>query len=150
MYTLYTRAFEYEDSFIFSTNDLVMVEEQMTGRLTAAISGASPAAISVTADPPDAIILVKESFAGQGATGIREYAPGPVDVTVFAEGHQGASASLDLGMGELLDLEFRLRPVPETSFAIDFPSHEGSSVYQGSLYQGQAPLPITAPLNHFE
>jgi hypothetical protein len=47
-------------------------------------------------------------------------------------------------------MEFKLQPLPETSFDIDFPSREGSPVYQGALYMGQAPLTITAPLNQFE
>ncbi|MDR1249935.1 MAG: hypothetical protein LBK63_11595 [Treponema sp.] len=150
MYTLYTRSFEYEDSFIFSTDDLVLTEEEMTGRLVAAISGASPAAVSITAEPADAVILVRESFAGQGSTGVREHAPGPLAVAVFAEGYEPAGASVELGMGELVDMEFKLQPSPETSFDIDFPSHAGSLVYQGALYRGQAPLTITAPLNQFE
>jgi hypothetical protein len=150
MYTLYTRSFEYEDTYIFSTDDLLLTEEEMAGRLIAAISGASPAAVSVTADPPEAVILVRDSFAGQGSAGVREHAPGPLAVAVFAEGYESVETSVDLGMGELLDLEFKLRPTPETSFAIDFPSHEGSLVYQGSLYMGRSPLTITAPLNQFE
>jgi hypothetical protein len=150
LYTLYTRSYEYEDSFIFSTDDLVITEEEMTGSLVAAISGASPAAVAVTAEPADAVILVRESFAGQGSTGIREHAPGPLDVAVFAEGYEPAGTTVDLAMGELLDMEFKLRPLPEISFDIDFPSHEGSLVYQGSLYMGQTPLTVTAPLNQFE
>jgi hypothetical protein len=150
MYTLYTRSFEYEDTYIFSTDDLLMMEEEMAGRLIAAISGASPAAVSVTAEPPDAVILVRESFAGQGSTGVREHAPGPLDVAVFADGHEPMGASVDLAMGELVEMDFKLKPTPETSFEIDFPSHGGSLVYQGSLYMGQTPLTITAPLNQFE
>jgi hypothetical protein len=150
LYTLYARSFEYEDTYIFSTDDLIMAEEEMAGRLIAAISGASPAAVSVKAEPSDAVILVRESFAGQGSTGVREHAPGPLDVAVFAEGHEPMGASVDLAMGELLDLEFTLRPTPETAFDIEFPSHDGSLVYQGSLYKGRSPLTITAPLNQFE
>jgi hypothetical protein len=150
MYTLYTRSFEYQDAYIFSTDDLLLAEEEMAGRLIAAISGASPAAVSVKAEPPEAVILVRDSFAGQGSTGVREHAPGPLGVAVFAEGYEPMGTSVDLAMGELLDMEFKLQPTPETSFEIDFPSHAGSPVYQGSLYMGQAPLTITAPLNQFE
>jgi hypothetical protein len=150
MYTLYTRSFEYEDAYIFSTDDLLITEEEMAGRLIAAISGASPAAVSVTTEPSEAVILVRESFAGQGSTGVREHAPGPLDVAVFAEGYEPMGASVDLAMGELVDMEFKLRPTPETSFEIDFPDHGGSLVYQGSLYMGETPLTITAPLNRFE
>jgi hypothetical protein len=150
MYTLYTRSFEYQDAYIFSTDDLLLTEEEMAGRLIAAISGASPAAVSVTADPPEAVILVRESFAGQGSTGVREHAPGPLDVAVFADGYAPMGTSVDLATGELIDMEFKLQRTPETSFEIDFPSYAGSLVYQGSLYMGQAPLTITAPLNQFE
>jgi hypothetical protein len=150
MYTLYTRSFGYEDSFLFSTDDLLLVEEEMSGRLIAAISGASPAAVSVKTEPDDAVILIRESFAGQGSVGVREHAPGPLDVMVFAEGYEPRGVSVDLAMGELLDMEFKLQPTPETTFEIDFPSREGSLVYQGSLYMGQTPLTITAPLNQFE
>jgi hypothetical protein len=150
MYTLYTRSFEYEDTYVFSTDDLLMMEEEMAGRLIAAISGASPAAVSVTAEPAEAVILVRESFAGQGSTGVREHAPGPLAVAVFADGHGPMGTSVDLAMGELVEMEFKLQPTPETSFEIDLPSHEGSLVYQGSLYKGQTPLTITAPLNQFE
>jgi hypothetical protein len=150
MYTLYTRSFEYEDAYIFSTDDLLLTEEEMAGRLIAAISGASPAAASVTAEPPEAVILVRNSFAGQGSTGVREHAPGPLDVAVFADGYEPMETTVDLAMGELIDMDFKLRPTPETSFEIDFPSHEGALVYQGSLYMGRSPLTITAPLNQFE
>jgi hypothetical protein len=71
-------------------------------------------------------------------------------VAVFADGYEPAGTTLDLAMGELLDMEFKLQPSPQTSFGIDFPSHEGALVYQGSLYMGQAPLTITAPLNQAE
>jgi hypothetical protein len=150
MYTLYTRAFEYEDSYIFSTDDLLLAEEEMAGHLIAAISGASPAAVSVTAEPPEAVILVRNSFAGQGSTGVREHAPGPLGVTVFADGYVPMETSVDLAVGEEIDMEFKLKPTPEASFEIDFPSHAGALVYQGSLYMGQTPLTIKAPLNQFE
>ncbi|MDR0597542.1 MAG: hypothetical protein LBG14_03445 [Treponema sp.] len=150
MYTLYTRSFEYEDTYIFSTDDLLLMEEEMAGRLIAAISGASPAAVSVTAEPPEAVILVRNSFAGQGSAGVREHAPGPLDVAVFADGYEPMGTSVDLAMGELIDMEFKLRPTPETSFEINFPSREGSLIYQGSLYVGRSPLTITAPMNQFE
>jgi hypothetical protein len=150
MYTLYTRSFEYEDSFIFSTNDMGLIEEEMAGHLIAAVSGAPPAAISVKTDPENAVILVKESYAGQGDTGIREYPPGPVDVVVFADEYSSAAASVDLAGGELTEMEFKLQPVPETSFDIDFPSRRSTPVYQGSLYLGETPLTVKAPLNQFE
>jgi hypothetical protein len=149
MYTLYTRSFEYEDSFIFSTDDMSLVEEEIAGHLTAAISGAAPAALSVTADPPNAVITVKETYAGQGDTGIQEHAPVPADVTAFAEGYENASVSVDLAEGELTELQFKLRPVPETGFDINYSSGT-TSVYQGALYIGDAPVTIKAPRNQFE
>ncbi|WP_041611632.1 PEGA domain-containing protein [Treponema primitia] len=150
MYTLYTRSFEYEDSFIFSTDDMAQIREELTGRLIAVISGGRSAAIAVKAQPEGAIILVKESFAGQGDTGVMEYPPGPTDVAVFADGYNGAQAMVDLAPGELTELQFSLQPVQETSFEIDLPGNERASIYQGSLYLGTSPLTVTAPLNQFE
>jgi hypothetical protein len=149
MYTLYTRSFAYEDSFIFSTDDLSLIEEELAGHLVAAISGAPPAALSVKTDPESAVILVKENYAGQGDTGIQEHAPGPVEVTAFAEGYDSASVEVDLAAGELTELQFKLHPIPETGFDINYP-YGSTSVYQGSLYIGDAPVSIRSPLNQFE
>ncbi|GHV27263.1 hypothetical protein AGMMS4952_08650 [Spirochaetia bacterium] len=149
MYTLYTRSFDYEDSFIFSADDMNLMEEEMAGRLAAAISGASPSALSIRADPEDAVILVKESYAGQGDTGIQEHSPGPVDVSVSAAGYGSASVSVELAEGELTEMQVILRPIPETNFNIIFPNGT-TSVYQGALYIGEAPLALRAPLNQFE
>jgi hypothetical protein len=150
LYTLYTRSFEYEEHFLFSTEDLSLVVDELTGRLVAAVSGAPPSALSVTVQPEDAVILVKESFAGQGDTGIVEYPPGPVDVVVFANGYNGASSTVELAPGELVEMEFTLRHQTETSMDITVPGYEGASIYEGSLYLGEAPLTFTAPLNQFE
>jgi hypothetical protein len=150
MYTLYTRSFEYEDSFIFSADDIGMIEEEMTGRMMAAISGAPSSAISVKADPAEAVILIRESFAAQGDTGIMEYPPGSADVAVFAEGYTGGAVSVDLEPGELTELQFTLKPVPTTPFDIIFPGYNGTPVYQGALYLGNAPLSVSAPRNQFE
>jgi hypothetical protein len=149
MYTLYTRSFAYEDSFIFSVDDISLMEEELAGRLAAAISGASPSALSVRAEPADALILVKERFAGQGDTGIQEHAPGPVDVAASAAGYESASTSVDLAAGELTELRFNLHPIPETGFSITYPGGK-LPVYQGSLYIGEAPVTITAPRDQFE
>ncbi|GHT82586.1 hypothetical protein FACS1894137_01770 [Spirochaetia bacterium] len=150
MYTLYTRSFAYEDSFIFSIDDLGTVKEELNGHLTAAVSGAAPSAISVTTDPKEAIVLIKERFAGQGDTGIREYAPGTVEVIAFAEGYENASTEMDLAPGELAELDFKLHPVPEAVFDIDFPYDGGVSLYQGAMYIGEPPMTIRAPRDQFE
>ncbi|GHV76600.1 hypothetical protein AGMMS49942_14210 [Spirochaetia bacterium] len=149
MYTLYTRSFAYEDSFVFSTDDISLLEEELAGYLVAAISGASPAALSVKTQPDSAVIQVKGNYAGQGDTGIQEHAPGPMEVTAFAAGYDSASVEVDLVAGELTELQFKLHPVPEVGFDINFP-HGKTSVYQGALYIGDAPVTIRSPQNQFE
>ncbi|MDR2029597.1 MAG: hypothetical protein LBP93_08690, partial [Treponema sp.] len=108
MYVVYTRAYEYEDSVIFSSEDINGAVEELAGHLVAAVSGAPPAAIAVTAKPDNAVVLLKESFAGRGETGIIEHPPGPVEVEVFADEHEAVSVPLDLHSGELAELYINL------------------------------------------
>jgi hypothetical protein len=149
LYTLHTRSFVYEDELLFSTEDTNQAVEELSGRLVAAVSGAPPAAISVKADNEDAVILLKNSFAGRGETGVLEYPPETVDVTVFAGAHRPETAQVELQSGELTELEFNLYPLPQAPFDIDVDA-AGSSVYQGALYVGESPLTLGAPLNNYE
>jgi hypothetical protein len=149
LYTVYTRSFIYEDELFFSTEDTNQVVDEIAGRLAAAVSGAPPAALTVKVDNADAIILIKDSFAGRGETGILEHPPETVDVTVFADAYQPETVTVDLASGELTELQFDLRPLPQISFDIDV-DEPGSSLYQGALYVGESPLTLQAPLNRPE
>jgi hypothetical protein len=66
IYARYADSYIYEDSDIFSPEDLSVAAEEIAGRLTAAIAGTEPAALQVTAAPEDAMVLVNNSYAGRG------------------------------------------------------------------------------------
>jgi hypothetical protein len=149
LYTLYTRSFIYEDELFFSSEDTNQVVDEISGRLAAAVSGVPPAALSVKVDNEDAVILIKNSFAGRGETGVMEHPPETVDVTVFANEYQPASATVDLASGELTELRFDLRPLPLTSLDIEV-DETPSPLYRGALYIGESPLTLRSPINSFE
>jgi hypothetical protein len=150
MYVLYTRGYEYQDSIIFSSEDINGAVEELTGRLVAAVSGTPPAVVSIKAQPDNAVILLKESFAGRGETGIIEHPPGPVEVEVFAEDHETVSLPLELYSGELAELYINLEPLSMAAFDVRVPEYPGASVYRGALYLGEAPLILNVPRDRYE
>jgi hypothetical protein len=150
MYVVYPRAYEYEDSIIFSSEDTNGAVEELSGHLVAAVSGTPPAAVSVTVEPDNAVILLKESFAGRGETGVIEHPPGPVEVGAFAEDHETVSLPLDIYSGELAELYINLQPLAMAAFGISVPEYSGSLVYRGALYLGEAPLVLNVPFDKYE
>jgi hypothetical protein len=145
LYTAYSRSFQYEDRTIFSLEDITLGTEDLAGRLCAVVAGTAPAALAVTAEPEDAFILVGNTLAGRGSTGTVEHSPGTVQVEIFAENHETVSLPVELPAGELTELRISLPPTARTSIEVEVPNVPGSSVYQGSLFVGTAPLTITAP-----
>lgn len=150
LYTLYAHGYQYEDSTIFASDDINTAVDELAGRLVAAVSGAPPAAFAVIAEPKDAIVLANGAFLGRGETGVTEHPPGIMDIQVFADDHESASALLEIKEGELAKLYINLRPLGNTAFNVTVPEKPGSSVYQGSLYIGEAPLSLDVPLNGYE
>jgi hypothetical protein len=150
MYVVYTRNYEYEDSIIFSSEDTNVAVEELVGHLIAAVSGAPPAAIAISAEPDNATILLKESFVGQGKTGVIEHPPGPVEVTVFADDYETVSQSLDIHSGELADLYINLKPISLAAFGVNVPGKPGTLVYRGALYLGEAPYVLNVPAGQYE
>jgi hypothetical protein len=151
LYTLYGRSYQYEDSIIFSPEDIRRAMEELADRLTAILAGAPPGAIRVRVQPEDAMVLINGSFASQGDLPPLEHSAGPLEVTVMAEDHVSASVPLELSPGELSELYINLRPLALNSFTLTLPPEmPGASVYRGSLYLGETPLSITAPLNQYE
>jgi hypothetical protein len=147
MYTVYSRSFQYEDSTIFSFDDIALGTEDLAGRLFGVVAGTAPATLAVKADPEDAFILIGNNLAGRGTTGIVEHSPGTVNLEVFAEDHETVSLPVELHAGELAEINLTLPPITRTSVDVEVPNVPGSSVYQGSLFVGTAPLTITAPRN---
>jgi hypothetical protein len=150
MYTVYARSFFYEDSIIFSYDDTLRAMGELIGRLAVVVSGTASSSITVRAEPSEAAILIKESFAGRGEVPVREYPPGEVTVEVFADNYESLKVPVDLYAGELADLYINLRPLSRAALTITVPGQDGSSVYQGALYIGQTPLTVDVFSNQFE
>jgi hypothetical protein len=149
MFTLYTHSYSWEDSIIFSPEDLNEAIDELSGRLVAAVSETSPAAIAVHATPEDAMVLINGTFAGLGEISPRDRPPGEVEVEVFAENRVPAKVDAELNAGEMTEIFIDLPPLSLSTFSVSVPERPGSSVYQGSLFKGYAPLSLELPLDQF-
>jgi hypothetical protein len=150
IYALYARSYIYEDSDIFSPEDLNMVAAEIAARLTAAISGTAPAAIAIRAEPENAMVMINGGFAGRGRTEILERSPGPVEVSVTEEQYSPQTFSFDLNAGELAEFSMSLTPLALSAFNIEIPPEFSGSVYRGALYAGRTPFTMELPLNQHE
>jgi len=146
LYVLYANAYVYEDDIIFSPDDSGDAVDEISGRLTAALSGNKPAVIAVNADPPDAQVLINRNFAGRGSVEARERPPGWVTVAVTAEGYTPELAETELAGGEMTEIDVTLSPVLYSDAQISAPGAFGVSLYQGALYVGEAPYNLRIPV----
>jgi hypothetical protein len=151
LYTLYARSFIYEDTIIFSPEDITSAMTEVANRLAGEISGTQLAMIAVKTDPEDAVIMIQDYFAGLGDTGVLEYSPGKVAVEAFAEDHSRVSSEVELNPGELAELNITLPAPSQEKFDIRIPNIPGNgSLYRGALYIGEPPLSILVPQNQYE
>jgi hypothetical protein len=150
LYTVYTRSFYYEDSILFSSDNTLQAVGELADRLVAAVSGDIPATIAVHAEPEEAVVLIKESFAGRGEAPVREHPPGEVMVEVFAENYESVAIPVELYAGELAELYINLRPLSRAALTVTAPNQDGAAVYQGALYIGQTPLVMDVFSNQYE
>ena len=146
LYVLYVDAFVYEDDIIFSMEEIDGAVEEIAARLSAVLSGNPPARIAVRAYPPDAQILINQSYAGTGAVEEGGRPPGRVTVAVAADGHTPESVELDLRPGELVEVDIALGPTPMAEVIIDAPDAPGVAVYHGALFAGETPLALQLPI----
>jgi hypothetical protein len=151
LFTLYTNSWAYEDEIIFSLEDSGGAVEEIAARLTAVLAGSKPAAVAVTADPPETQILINRNFAGRGTVPVRDHPPGTIIVAAAAEGYTPMTVEERLVAGELTDIAVTLSPLQYADVHIDTSSGMlGGSVYHGALYVGEAPLTLPLPLDQFE
>jgi hypothetical protein len=150
LYALYAGSYIYEDSDIFSPEDLNIVAEEISGRLIAAISGTKSAAVQVTATPENAMVLINNSYAGRGKTEILERSPGEAQVAVYAEHYTQQVLSLELTAGELAELSINLTPLAKSIFNVELPPDISGSLYRGSFYIGEAPQTLDLALHQYE
>jgi hypothetical protein len=150
IYAFYADSYIYEDSDIFSLEDLNLAAEEISSHLAAVIAGTEPAAIQVTAVPEGAMVLINKSYAGKGKTEILERSPGSVEVSAYAERHNSQTFSLELPAGELAELFINLTPLAESIFNVELPPGSSGSLYRGALYLGEAPQSLGLSLNQYE
>jgi len=149
LYAVYTKTFIYEDSIIFSPDDLDSALSEILSRLILTLSGSRHAAIAVKTEPADALVLINRSFAGRGDLGIIERPPGKFEITASANEHESISIETELGAGEIAEIKIKL--IPQEFIDIEIPgTAEGAAVYRGALYVGQTPLTLRLPVNTME
>ena len=149
MYTLHTRSFSFQDSVLFSSEDLNEAMAEISGRLAAAVSETFQSVILVHASPSDAMVLIDGSFAGVGEMGEKTHLPGNVEISIRADNHVPVSFPLELSPGELAELFIELTPLGLSAFEATVPAYPGSKVYLGSLYVGETPLTLELPRTEF-
>ena len=149
MYTLYTRSYSYEDSVLFSSEDLNEAMDELSGRLAAAVSETLQSVILVHAAPRDAMVLVDGNFAGLGEMEERSHLPGTVEIAVRADNYVPVSFPLELNPGELAELFIELTPLGVSVFQAAVPGKPGSKVYLGGLYVGETPFTLELPRTEF-
>jgi hypothetical protein len=147
MYVLYANAYVYEDDIIFSIDDVAGAVNEITGRLTAALSGNKPAVVAINTDPPESQVLINRNYAGRGGVEAREHPPGKITVAVAAEGYTPELAETELVSGEITEIEVKLSPLLYSNVHIDVPGALGVSLYQGALYVGEAPYNLRMPID---
>ncbi|MDR1420812.1 MAG: hypothetical protein LBI86_10590 [Treponema sp.] len=140
LYTVYSGGWIYEDSIIFSPEDISGASDEIADRLAAAVSGSRAAVIAVRAKPPEAEIAVNNSFAGRGVMPEREHVPGKVTVIVSAENYRSETVETELEEGMRTDIGVTLMPLDLSFVRLSVPGKAGVIVYRGAFYEGDAPL----------
>jgi len=146
LYTIYTKSYVWEDSAIFSYNDISAAVDEITRKLIIVLSGNRPAAVAVKAEPETTLVLINRSFAGKGETPLTEYPPGKITVTASAPDHESIVLDTELVSGELTEIKLKLNPIEYVNTEI---SGEGR-IYHGALYIGESPFTLRLPANNFE
>jgi len=148
LYTVYTRSFIWEDSFIFSYSDIGVTIDEITRILMIILSGNAPAAVAVKTEPETALVLINQTFSGRGQTPLTEFSPGKITVTASAQDHESISLETELVSGELAQINIKLNPIKYVD--TDIAGGAKNNVYHGALYVGEAPLTLRLPANNFE
>ena len=148
LYTVYTRSFVWEDSIIFSQEDIDSAVTEITQRMSIVLSGNVPAVVAITAEPEDTLLLINRSFVGRGKTDDIELPPATIIVTASAPDHESITFETVLSADERTDIKINLTPIRYTDVLIA--GEEGGRVYRGALYVGNAPLTLRLPVNRLE
>jgi len=148
LYTIYTQSFAWEDSIIFSPDDIDDAMEEITRRLVVVLSGNKPSALAVRTEPGDALVLINKSFTGRGEVSALEYPPGTVTITASAPDHESLTFNTELFPGYLSLIGINLKPIEYGN--VEITGDVIGKVYQGALYAGESPLSLRLPMDKME
>ena len=148
LYTVFTRSFVWEDSVVFSHDDLENAIDEIARRLVIVLSGNESALVAINVEPEDTMVLINRTFAGRGEITPMEHPPGMVLITASAPNYESVTFETELFGGELAEINIRLQAIEYGNLEI-FENTPGS-VYLGSLYMGEAPLMLRLPVNQME
>jgi len=148
LYTAYTKSFVWEESTIFSQEDIDYAVSEIIRKLVIELTGNKPAIVEITTEPDDALVLINRSFAGRGGTETLELPPSTIIVTASAPNHESVAFETTLSADEITKIDINLTPI---NFAdVNIEGETGGRVYQGALFSGFAPLSMSLPINHLE
>jgi len=148
LYTVYTNSFSWQDSILFSYNDLSEALDEIIQRLLTAISGNRSVSVTITAEPGDALILVNSSFAGRGGVITGVYPPGTFIIDAAGADYERLTYETYLTEGQTLNISLILNPV---SYGfLEITSEIPGSIYQGALYMGETPVTLRLPFGSME
>ena len=148
VYTVYTRSFVWEDSIIFSLEDIDYAVSEIIQRLVIQLSGNEPAIVEISAEPADTLVLINRSFAGKGNSISLEMPPSTISVTASAANHESITFETDVTAEELTKINISLTPINFANVGIT--EEAGGRVYQGALFVGMAPFTLRLPANQLE
>ncbi|MDR1307601.1 MAG: hypothetical protein LBK74_08520 [Treponema sp.] len=125
-------SFLYEDSTIFSPEDLIAAADELKLRLMAALANTEPVRLTLRVEPENARIRVNGRPVENGAE--LELAPGPVTISAGADNYHGIVRETELTGGETVEYTIVLEPEVMEELELVLP--ENASVYMGALYIG--------------
>jgi hypothetical protein len=150
LYAKYTRSWIYEDDVLFSADDIDGAVNDIAARLLLALAGNRPAALAVSAEPPETLVLINHGFAGRGNVEAEEFPPGKVSVSFSLDDYTSEFIETDLAPDELTEIAVSLSPIVKGEADIITPEKSEVSVYHGALYVGEAPFSLWLPINQLD
>ena len=148
LYTVYTQSYVWEDSIIFSQDDIDYAVANVLQRLIVLLGGNEPAVLVVTAEPEETLVLINRSFAGRGSIDSMEFPPSEITIEASAPDHESITFKTTLEADELVEISINLIPLRYTDVRIE--GSPGGKVYHGALFVGEAPLTLRLPVNQLE
>jgi hypothetical protein len=148
LYTIFKKSFIWEESVIFSQDDIETAIGEYTRSLIIALSGNEPAVLAISVQPDETLLLINGAFAGRGETSVAEYPPGTITVNASAPDYKTLTFETELIHGERTDIEISLKPVEYVD--VEITGTAEGRLYHGALYVGEAPLTLRLPSNQME